>query len=253
MTDQSTQPPDPSAFFEALFLNFQRSTLSLPIIDRYYQIAGYTVLLRFAGPSLVPHITPALEHLRIERILTSADLTICLWDGAAIDAPLIDKSWGSSSTKNSRRGELLDYCDDNFQTALQVEAGILSILDRRRNLALGWVKNTVFSVSKLASPCQLILHWWLREKGLFMIHSAAVGLDQGAALLVGQSGAGKSTTALACLYAGMKYLADDRCVMTLNPKPRVYAMYNTGTILGSQLHHYPRFQPEISKQHTQTT
>ncbi len=246
MNSKSTPPPDPAAFFEAVHLSFQHAVKSTGSIDRYIQIAGHTIRLHFAGPSLIPTITPALEHLASNGEHSTADLTICLWDSSTTDAPLLNEMGDTTWMLHSRRGELLDYSDDNYQTALQVDAGILNILDKKHNLALSWVQHPTQSIFKLAAPCQLILHWWLRERGLLMIHSAAVGLEKGAALLVGQSGAGKSTASLACLHTGMKYLADDRCLMTLDPKPRVYALYNSGKIIPSQIHHFPRFQHAIT-------
>jgi hypothetical protein len=49
----------------------------------------------------------------------------------------------------------------------------------------------------------------LRSLGVFTIHAAAVSSGEQALLLVGESGAGKSTTATAMVNAGCRYLGDD--------------------------------------------
>jgi hypothetical protein len=64
-----------------------------------------------------------------------------------------------------------------------------------------------------ARPLIDILHWWLRTKNHYMVHGGAVGTEYGGALLAGHGGAGKSTTALTCLISGMKYAADDFCLI----------------------------------------
>ena len=56
----------------------------------------------------------------------------------------------------------------------------------------------------------------LRSLGVYAIHSAAVSFDDQALLLLGDSGAGKSTTATALVTAGCKYLGDDALLLRRN-------------------------------------
>ncbi len=49
----------------------------------------------------------------------------------------------------------------------------------------------------------------LRSLGVYTIHAAAVSFDDQALVLLGDSGAGKSTTATALVNAGCRYLGDD--------------------------------------------
>ncbi|MFT3914555.1 MAG: hypothetical protein QM704_10690 [Anaeromyxobacteraceae bacterium] len=57
---------------------------------------------------------------------------------------------------------------------------------------------------------QIALTLLLRRARLFHLHAAAVVRPDGAAILIaGSSGAGKTTTALALLEAGVEYLGDD--------------------------------------------
>ncbi|MDF1512317.1 MAG: hypothetical protein P1S60_00765 [Anaerolineae bacterium] len=202
--------------------------------------------MRFAGSALIPSIMPALEHLEV-KVKLNPDLTICLWDTATTQTSPLNHTQTDAWELESRRGELLKYTDDRYIAAIQVDSHILSVLDLEQNIGLCWTENPFLPVTRRAAPCQFILHWWLREKGLLMIHSAAVGTPDGAALLVGRSGAGKSTAALACLHAGMQYLSDDRCVLGLEPSPRVYALYNSGKVDERQINLFPRFHSAWAK------
>jgi hypothetical protein len=59
-------------------------------------------------------------------------------------------------------------------------------------------------------------------------------------LLAGRGGSGKSTTALACLSAGMRYAADDYCLLANDPQPTVYSLYNTGKLETAQAQRFPQ-------------
>ena len=62
---------------------------------------------------------------------------------------------------------------------------------------------------QIAAPLLTIFHWWMREKGYQLAHSAAVGNQDGGILLTGKSGSGKSTAALACLESPLYFMSDD--------------------------------------------
>jgi hypothetical protein len=53
----------------------------------------------------------------------------------------------------------------------------------------------------------------LRSMGVYLVHAAAVSLDDQALVLIGDSGAGKSTTAIALVSAGCSYIGDDGCLI----------------------------------------
>ena len=46
------------------------------------------------------------------------------------------------------------------------------------------------------APFRTILTWWAADHRLALVHAAAVATGDGAVVLAGTSGAGKSTTAL---------------------------------------------------------
>lgn len=97
-----------------------------------------------------------------------------------------------------------------------------------------------------------ILHWWA-DQGIYQfIHGGAVGLPTGGVLLAGKGGTGKSTTALACLEAGLLYASDDYCLVRTDPLPFAYSVYNTAKLRGDlDLERFPNLAPLVSNQSRQ--
>jgi hypothetical protein len=62
---------------------------------------------------------------------------------------------------------------------------------------------------EIGSPLRLFLHWAYAAAGLRLTHAATLGINGRGALIVGASGAGKSSTALAGLLNGLDSVGDD--------------------------------------------
>lgn len=246
------QDSAPQTFWHGLWQAFDAVGYSTPLIERSYQLDGHRLRLRFAGPALLNALGPALEHLQIESS-APPDLTISLWDststGAATPARLPPPS------EMGLRGELHPYSDTRFFAVAQTDVRALSMLDGEANQALYWTALAAhLPVYERAAPLKIILNAWLRGRGLPLIHAAAVGADAGAVLLVGATGTGKSTAALACLSAGMQYISDDRCALGLTPQPHALCIYNTAKLHHEQMQRFPHLaaaaqngQPEDEK------
>ena len=65
-------------------------------------VAGRVVRLRFAGDGLVPLITPALEHLRIEQISDDPDFTVSLFDTESTGVRMVPAPWDAYSLRAER-------------------------------------------------------------------------------------------------------------------------------------------------------
>jgi len=90
----------------------------------------------------------------------------------------------------------------------------LWIFDPERASATLWIQDPDdMPVWELATPLLLPLSWWASEHSGALIHTAAVADINSAVLLVGASGAGKSTTSLACLDNGLDVIGDDYCLI----------------------------------------
>lgn len=234
---------DAVVFFDhalAAFERAQRITTSYEI-DLF--IANFRVRLKFAGDALVKHTLRALRH---HGIAFNADappaLTICIWDGASTENNLPNLPFDGNMV--TRRGEVAAFQNEHIQLALSRFSGTLSLLDLERNLALFCARdaNDVPGY-EAAAPLKTILYWWMRAQQVYFVHAGAVGTANGGVLLAGKGGSGKSTTALACLVARMRYVSDDYCLVRPKPAPYAFNVYNSAKINSDSL----KLLPQLNK------
>lgn len=229
-------------------------------VEHWYRLHGYTFRLCFAGPALVAALTPALAHLEIAPPCTTSaagsgedsaeakvDLTLYIWDSLSTASPRLVAPWRIDQI--DLRGEVPDYSDDRFLTTTQLDLPAMSILDREQGVGYFWIAapEHIF-VFERASPMKVLLHWWLRDLGMPMIHAAAVGTENGAVLITGKTGSGKSTTSLLCLQAGLKFIADDRCLLEATETPHAHCIYNSAKLHGAHMQQFPHLLPHIENQ-----
>lgn len=236
---------DPLTFFRDVYRAFNQAEKSEEgTIDRHYSIGGYSIRLRFAGPALVPYITPALEHLESDSCETPK-LTICLWDSASTSVKIPPPPW--TQDDYIARDEIRGYNDGRIHAAFQIEAGILSLLDVEQNLAICWVRDAQnVPYYETGAPLLRILHWWMLKSERQLIHAAAVGIPEKGVLLAGRGGSGKSTTALACINSKLSYVADDYCLVSSEPAPFVYSLYNTAKQAADNMKRFPNHISAVS-------
>ena len=162
----------------------------------------------------------ALRHLA-GSAQNRPDFEIDVWQDTETHA------WINSYPRENHR----TYISDRYLLMVEMSGRIASFIDRGSGRGyFRTSKNTILPDYVLAAPFHFHLQWWLRERQFLIIHAAAVGNENGAALIVGQSGSGKTTTALSCLAAGMDYFGDDYCIISLIPYPTVHSLYNSAKI-----------------------
>ncbi|MBK7181069.1 MAG: serine kinase [Chloroflexi bacterium] len=226
MISAHTTDDQVAAFFEAAHTAYRCAEQSASDVSLYdYVIAGFHVRLRFAGAGLPPQLSPALAHLAVAPS-ASPDLTVCLWDTCSTGVSMPRPPWPEEDYL--ARGEIRGYNTERFRTVYDVWGGAFRMLDQERNLALFWTQDArQLPTYDRGAPLRMILHWWMRCRGLLFVHAGAVGTEKGGILLAGKSGSGKSTTATACLLAGLRYAGDDYCLISTKLAPRVYSLYNS--------------------------
>lgn len=113
------------------------------------------------------------------------------------------------------RGKDLVLARDNGVIALASGSdGTLWLLDEQRATAVLWVENEgALPLWEHTSPLRGAARWWSTVHGAAMVHAGAVADSAGCVLLVGDSGAGKSTTTMACHGSGLDVLGDDFCLV----------------------------------------
>jgi len=223
-------PPHSTArFFASSRALFAAAAEAAGARERCYQIAGHELLVRFAGSELVARTDPALGAVRGTAASPDPEVTIEMWDSAASGIPMPRPPWSPNDLKPL--GLVGPYCDDRFHTAVDVHTASLSTFDAAARRAQFWLHDARrMAYWQSASPLRLILSWWANSVDMQLTHAAAVGSAGRAVLLVGGAGAGKSTTSLACLAAGLDFFGDDYCLVAVQPKPRVHGVYATAKL-----------------------
>lgn len=233
----------PEVFFDAARQAFERAAQGpTGVLDRYYRFGSGLVRLRFAGTALIPRLTGALEHLTTTE--SAPNLTVCLWDSASTGVEMPPPPWAPED--RLPRGEIRGYDEGRFRAAYREGAEALSLLDGETQCAVYWTRDARrLPYYESSAPLLTILHWWLGSRGCQVVHAGAVGTDGGGALLVGKSGSGKSTTALACLDAGMGYVGDDYCAVVTGSAPAVQSLYSSGKLNASDVERFPFFSSAL--------
>lgn len=205
-------------------------------LTQYVEVAGEIVQVNFAHSGLCEQLYPAMEHLAIEPS-AHAGLNIHVWDSAASGFSLpppetaqalhymaSGERWGS----NLRRGEP----DEIRLFYMPPPNEYFSGFDPVSNTAVYWVPDAIrIPYYERGSPMRTIFDWWLESRGMLLTHAAAVGNNNGGALIVGKGGRGKSTSAISSLFSeGLNYLSDDYLVLRSSPRPEAFSIYSTGKL-----------------------
>jgi len=234
----------PAAFFRAAFAAFETAVASAGSFPTDLAIAGSRVTLRFAGEALVPRVLPALEPLVVPHAAGEPGLTVCLFDSETTGIAIPDAPWPRSAY--GPQGCIEGYNDERFTTVYEQGTGLLRLFDRERALSLQWgPRPDSVPYWESTFPFRSLLHWWLRDRPLQMVHAAAVGTPEGGILLAGRSGSGKSTTSLACLLDGLDYVGDDYVLAEIEPAPYVHGLYATAKVEPANLSRLPALAPYV--------
>ena len=243
-TRTDDHPAELAAFFAAAERASVRAAASSGEIVSSFRIAGRPVQFRFAGPALIGAMAPALAHLAHTGIDPAPELTVALWDSASTGVAMPAPPWPASAY--SARGDILGFEDARYRVTYHVGNGVLSMIDMSQGRALCWIHDAQVVPSDVKSkPLLHILQWWLASHNCQPLHAGLVGITGGAALLAGQSGAGKSSTALACLAAGLLFGGDDFCMVETGDVLQAHSLYSSGRLHSGELESLPSLQATI--------
>lgn len=148
------------------------------------------------------------------------------------------------------QGSELVVARDGGTTALANGAdGTLWLLDELRSTAVLWVEDfDALPLWEHTSPLRGAARWWSTLHGYAMVHAGAVADADRCVLLVGDSGAGKSTTTLACHGSGLDILGDDFCLLepaTATNAPIAHTMYRLAKLDERALEMLPHLRSRV--------
>lgn len=196
----------------------------------FLTVGGSVIRLLFANDALPPLFLPALAHLALPT-REEAAIEIAIWDSASTGVSMLPPPWAEDDYL--ARGEIRGVdATAAVQVAYHPGSGILSMLHRDEQRAVVWMADAEQCPSyERAAPLRTILHWWCTAQGQQLVHGAAIGTEEGAVLITGKGGSGKSTTALSALQAGMFYLGDDYVLCELSAgTAQVFSVFNSAKV-----------------------
>lgn len=220
--------------------------------DRSFRIAGANVCFRSANQVMTDRLTHAFGHLQGADGSEEPDLTVHLWDSATAGSPPppLPNTQGETAP-----GAFFYYSDDKmragFQKGTSGDARVLavyaeaptpalSVLERSNTQAWYWVEDAQrIPYWEQATPLVYLFDWWLRERGMHMLHAGAVGDERGGVVLVGKSGSGKSTATLSSLQSDLRYAGDDYVGVSIGADPWVHGLYSSGKLMPNHVERLP--------------
>jgi len=214
-------------------------------IVRDIKLANLIIRLNFAGDALLPFVLPAISHLLIEAESETPHYKIDIWDSASTHSNFPNAPCSIEDIE--LRGEITGLKSERFESAYFTHARMLSWLDHEDRRGVVCLADTLgIPAFELACPLRGIFSWILRRNNIVILHAAAVATGDGAVLIGGNSGAGKSSTALRCLVGGLNYLGDDICAVSMeNDIPQAHSVYSSGKTLSTDLSKFPQLLPAL--------
>lgn len=209
-------------------------------------VAGQDVVLRFDSRSFRKTILPALAHLESRTPAADTAIVFDLCDSTGTGQVPPQLPFGAGDYH--RYGQRAIAHEGSLSLMHAPGAGLLFAYDRAARHGIFWTVDAArLSIYEQAAPLQTLFHWALAEYGWQIVHAAAVGTAQGGVLLIGNTGAGKSTTALSCLARpDIQYLCDDKCLVRLDPEPQAFALFSSGKLKADMLVRLPHFQAMLA-------
>jgi hypothetical protein len=216
------------------------------VCETWYLFAGHCVHLRVVGRDLAAHLQQPFSHLAIaNQPDAAADLTIDLWDERETGVPCPSGLTDTLDLPIRTAGGALTYSDDG-RLAQYLRPASSTWLVRDAGQIIGWrAAGKLLSFFERRRPLPVLLALWYYDRGIYCTHASLAARADRGVLLPGVSGAGKSTSVLACLAAGFDFLGDDEIgVQRLLDGSFVgHSICNSVHLERHQLSHFPQLQP----------
>lgn len=231
-------------FFDAVLARTHEAQRIDGLIEQDLSVASTTVRLAFAGTALPALLLPALAHLAAPRA-ARPDVVFNIVSSAGDGPPPVQSPVPPACFTG--RGDIWTMLSRRVRSAYHRGEGCLSLLDLDAREGVCWLRSPEeIPYWLVAAPFRALFHWWMEEQGAQLLHAAAIGLGGKGLVVTGRGGAGKSTTALACLAEGFQYVGDDYIIVTGGDRPRAHSLYCTAKIDPPDTPRFARFEPKVA-------
>jgi hypothetical protein len=196
-------------------------------VDRCFCVGGQVFRLRFAGQALTGAVVPALAHLACDPT-DSPDMSVGLWDQQSTGVP-----FPALSPHLPADGQTLEVGQYHFGPTRRLcqELTHTCAFDAASRKGYFWTQRPLdLPPWEIAQPLRPLLHWWQSTVGGILAHAAAIGQPDAGLLLAGRGGSGKSTTALACMAAGVGYAGDDFVLLRDDSGPMIHSLFRSAKL-----------------------
>ncbi len=232
-------------FFERSYNQYKKASQHNLEHNDYFMVAGKVYCLRFLGTELRRILIAALEHLRVPAC-GEVDVTLHVWDsestGTAMSPPPCD--WDAFTD----RGDIWGFNSKRIRTAFHYSDYSVNLYDHQRAIGIYWVQNSKsIPYWTTSAPFRTLFQWSLSGYGLQLIHAAGVGKDRNLFIITGKGGVGKSSTALACINAGMDYIGDDYIIVENGSPQKAYSLYSTAKLFNDDIGRFPNLSQLVGE------
>jgi hypothetical protein len=195
-------------------------------------IGPWRLRVLFASRALASALTPPLARL-LAPAAGAPVATIHVWDTAstAIEPPPIPVAVAG------------DARDDRFR--VEYRTGAISLFDSFERTGYFWFADPAqIDWYERAEPLRAAIHWALTTDRRYLAHASGVGDERGAVVLTGKGGAGKTTTTLASIDAGLSFVSDNYVLLSLErDQPVVHGIYGNAKLWPQTLKQLPGLRP----------
>jgi len=205
-------------------------------------LGGLKVRLDFVSRNYAAQFLDAIAHLKISD-QSQPDYCVQIWSQAETGIPM-PSNFGSYEDIQLR-GDIPPLSNDVVKSAYFTHSRTLNTIHLKERVAIVCAKSFEdIPAFEVACPLRAVFSWILQANQMTFIHAAAVGNQNWAILIGGDSGVGKSTTAMSCLEFGMEYLGDDVCAISLqNNTPEVFSVYSSAKIMTKAANQFSFLKP----------
>jgi hypothetical protein len=198
----------------------------------FFQFGDLPIAIRILGPEPLHRLLSMVASRAADRLPDAAILDVI---GGPV--PELEMLAPAPETRNRT---VLRANDELYYLWLDEAGGYVTAIDRRNGRGLVWFpKPDKIASWHIARPLMHAIKGASLKTPWTPIHAASVARHGKGILIVGQSGAGKTSIAMSCAAQGWSYLGDD-AVMVRSKPPRVASLYNSGRLRADTFQYYPQ-------------